>query len=166
MLEDTCARGSGVIMFLAFFSLDLMQHFFRCLVSKCCSVAVHFFFSFCHVCSVCSDIVWASYNLRLACATVSNTGAAHSTVSALQRATPTASLVCLGCLRLVLHVCGTYVRLALPARKCAVSMATDHMSERWRKDEGPSQVENVVTELGFSGGPYFLSSQAVGWSLD
>lgn len=46
--------------------------------------------------------------------------------------------VCLGCLRLVLHVCGTYVRLALPARKCAVSMATGHMSERWRKDEGPS----------------------------
>lgn len=99
-------------------------------------MAVRFFFSY--VCSV-SDTMWALCNLRLAGATVTTRYSQRTS----QDPTPAASLyLCvLGCLRLVLQVCGTYVRHALPAKRCAVTVATDHSPNCGEKMKVPVRLQ-------------------------
>lgn len=102
---------------------------------------------------------------RLKCATVWATQvprivqSAHSTEGHTYN-----KLVCLRRWDLCCKYAAHTVRHALPAIKCAVSKATDHTSEWWRVDEGPSVIAIKVLELCVCGGPFALS--ALGWRVE
>lgn len=96
--------------------------------------------------------LWATQVLRIV-------QSAHSTEGHTYN-----KLVCLRRWDLCCKYAAHTVRHALPAINCAVSKATDHTSEWWRVDEGPSVIAIKVLALCVCGGPFPLS--ALSWRVE
>lgn len=133
----SCVWGANVIdvpCILLFFrpNTTFFCYFFRSAALWLCA----FFFPMCVVCPTpCGPCV--TWGLREQLWTT------RYSQRTSQDPTPAASLyLCvLGCLRLVLQVCGTYVRHALPAKRCAVTVATDHSPNCGEKMKVPVRLQ-------------------------